>query len=36
MVAFTAWKHWNKKDSLLPSGLIGPVRIVSEKVTIIN
>ena len=24
---FTSWKHWNKNDTLLPSGLIGPVRI---------
>ncbi|MGN0832109.1 MAG: glycosyl hydrolase [Kiritimatiellia bacterium] len=24
---FTSWKHWNKDDKLLPSGLIGPVRI---------
>ena len=22
---FTTWKHWNKDDELLPSGLIGPV-----------
>lgn len=22
---FTTWKHWNKDDNLLPSGLIGPV-----------
>lgn len=22
---FTTWKHWNKDDALLPSGLIGPV-----------
>ena len=22
---FTTWKHWDKKDELLPSGLIGPV-----------
>jgi hypothetical protein len=35
-VAFTTWKHWKKTDPLLPSGLIGPVRIVSEKVTVIN
>ena len=24
---FTTWKHWSKDDALLPSGLIGPVRI---------
>ena len=22
---FTTWKHWDKDDDLLPSGLIGPV-----------
>ncbi|HBO98804.1 MAG TPA: hypothetical protein DD637_03045, partial [Verrucomicrobia bacterium] len=22
---FTTWKHWNKDDKLLPSGLLGPV-----------
>ncbi len=26
---FTTWKHWNKTDALLPSGLIGPVRFRS-------
>lgn len=24
---FTTWKHWTKDDALLPSGLIGPVRL---------
>ena len=24
---FTTWKHWSKEDDLLPSGLIGPVRL---------
>ncbi len=24
---FTTWKHWNAGDSLLPSGLIGPVYV---------
>jgi hypothetical protein len=24
---FTTWKHWTKKDKLLPSGLLGPVSI---------
>jgi hypothetical protein len=24
---FTTWKHWNAGDSLLPSGLIGPVHV---------
>ena len=22
---FTTWKHWDKRDELLPSGLLGPV-----------
>ena len=26
-VTFTSWKHWDKDDELLPSGLIGPVTI---------
>ena len=24
---FTTWKHWDKDDELLPSGLLGPVRL---------
>jgi hypothetical protein len=24
---FTTWHHWSKTDALLPSGLIGPVRL---------
>ncbi len=24
---FTTWKHWSKEDDLLPSGLLGPVKI---------
>ena len=24
---FTTWKHWDKNDKLLPSGLLGPVRL---------
>ena len=24
---FTTWRHWSKDDKLLPSGLIGPVKI---------
>ncbi|MBS7634325.1 hypothetical protein KEJ34_02340, partial [Candidatus Bathyarchaeota archaeon] len=27
-VAFTTWKHYNKDDPLLESGLIGPVKIL--------
>lgn len=25
---FTTWKHWHKNDALVPSGLIGPVKIL--------
>ena len=25
---FTTWKHWKKTDALLPSGLLGPVRLL--------
>ena len=28
-VTFTTWKHWTKDDSLLESGLLGPVRIIA-------
>ncbi len=28
---FTTWKHWRKTDPLLPSGLLGPVRLVAEE-----
>ena len=28
---FTTWKHWTKKDALLPSGLLGPVSISIEN-----
>ena len=24
---FTTWKHWDKADTLLPSGLLGPVKL---------
>ena len=27
-VAFATWKHWGKNDPLLPSGLLGPVRLL--------
>ena len=26
-VAFTTWKHWTASDPLLPSGLLGPVKL---------
>ena len=28
---FTTWKHWTKTDSLLPSGLLGPVSFVTSS-----
>ena len=28
-VTFTTWKHWDKDDDLLVSGLLGPVRLLS-------
>ncbi len=27
-LTFTTWKHWNKDDPLLESGLLGPVRLI--------
>ncbi|MCX7819873.1 MAG: glycosyl hydrolase [Kiritimatiellae bacterium] len=26
-IAFTTWRHWTRNDPLIPSGLLGPVRI---------
>jgi len=31
--AFTTWKHWDKNDKLLPSGLLGHVRLCLSKST---
>ncbi|GAB3662351.1 hypothetical protein GCM10028791_37410 [Echinicola sediminis] len=31
-VTFAAFKHWHKDSELLPSGLLGPVKIVVSKV----
>ena len=28
---FTTWRHWSRHDDLLPSGLIGPVCIETQK-----
>jgi len=33
---FSSWKHWNKDSSLLPSGLLGPVRIFVSEVVELN
>ena len=30
---FTTWRHWTKDDALLPSGLLGPVRILCNALT---
>jgi hypothetical protein len=35
-VTFTTWKHWEKEDKLLPSGLIGPVVLRCAKLIPIN
>ena len=29
--AFATWRHWRKGEKLLPSGLLGPVRLVGEN-----
>lgn len=34
--SFTSWKLWKKEDTLLPSGLLGPVRFRAEAVLIPN
>jgi hypothetical protein len=31
-VTFAAYKHWDKDSELLPSGLLGPVKIVVSKI----
>ena len=35
-VSFATWKHWDKDDELLPSGLIGPVTLRCAKLTPVN
>ena len=31
---FTTWRHWTRDDALLPSGLLGPVRLECESATL--
>jgi hypothetical protein len=33
---FTSWRLWKKGDSLVPSGLIGPVRLVATERLIVE
>lgn len=33
---FTTWRLWRKDEPLLPSGLLGPVRVVSEDIVAIR
>ncbi len=33
---FTTWRHWKAEDPLLPSGLLGPVRLVPTFVETLN
>ena len=35
-IAFTTWRHWKKDDPLLPSGLLGPVRLVPSVVVAVG
>ncbi|TNF68051.1 MAG: hypothetical protein EP302_10450, partial [Bacteroidetes bacterium] len=32
-ITFTTWKHWKKENSLVPSGLIGPVTLRCSKLS---
>jgi hypothetical protein len=32
-ISFTTWKHWTKDESLLPSGLMGPVTLRCSKLS---
>jgi len=34
-IAFTTWHHWSKDDKLLPSGLLGPVRVLAAQSAVI-
>ena len=34
-VAFVTWHHWKKDDKLLPSGLLGPVKILTAQSAVI-
>jgi hypothetical protein len=34
-LTFATWKHWNKDDPLLESGLLGPVRLIPSSVSTI-
>ena len=29
-VSFATWKHYNKNDELVKSGLVGPVKLLSS------
>ena len=31
-LTFTTWHHWYKDDALLPSGLLGPVRLQTAEI----
>jgi hypothetical protein len=31
-ISFTTWKHWSKDDSLVPSGLLGPVSLRCARI----
>lgn len=33
---FSSWKHWSKDDTLLPSGLLGPIELVVHKILTID
>jgi hypothetical protein len=33
---FAEWRLWHKGDALLPSGLLGPVKLVTEEITVIK
>jgi hypothetical protein len=35
-ITFTTWKHWKQEDKLMPSGLIGPVKLRFAKVIEVN
>ena len=31
-LTFTTWHHWTKDDALLPSGLLGPVKLQTAEI----
>lgn len=35
-ITFTSWKHWKQNDTLLTSGLLGPIIVIPRKIIILD